>query len=291
MSFSPYSLSTILSYFKFSNQTSPFKAIQIKVWMDPRLRILSASPASSKWALRVESIDEPLSTTTFTCTFLEEEPVESWDGFVFSIFLEMNADPEILAHSPNLSVSEIALHWEVTYFFDTNATVEGKTLPVRKTTLFKVIPDVPYTVIPIAKDSDLINTAVLSGRQTSTPMRIFTVSEGAQLRDVTSRCHCISAESRVLKTSPTCTSVYVDGSELRGISKIKVHVHYETWTTSTEFTVWYPKVPITVWISDPVLNAIKDWKVAMWRWLPRERQKKDARQFACINKFQQAEVS
>lgn len=52
---------------------------------------------------------------------------------------------------------------------------------------------------------------------------------------------------------------YYFRSELRGMGKIKVHVHYEAWTTSIELTVWYPKLPITVWISDPVLNAVKGY--------------------------------
>ncbi|KAK6055445.1 hypothetical protein COOONC_07050 [Cooperia oncophora] len=87
-------------------------------------------------------------------------------------------------------------------------------------------------------NTDLINTGVLSGQQSATSMRIFTASLGGIIRDVTARSHCISAEPRVLKTSPTCTSVYVDGSELRGMQNMKVHVHYEKWTAFIAFTVW-----------------------------------------------------
>lgn len=41
------------------------------------------------------------------------------------------------------------------------------------------------------------------------------------------------------------------------MSKVKVHVHFEELISSIEVTVWYPRLPITVWLSDPVLNAIK----------------------------------
>lgn len=41
------------------------------------------------------------------------------------------------------------------------------------------------------------------------------------------------------------------------MSKVKVHIHFETLTSSIEVTVWYPRFPITVWLSDPVLNAIR----------------------------------
>lgn len=57
----------------------------------------------------------------------------------------------------------------------------------------------------------MVNTAVLSGKQAALPMRIFSVTEGGNLNDVTSNSNCMSAESRVLKASPTCSSVYVDG--------------------------------------------------------------------------------
>lgn len=58
---------------------------------------------------------------------------------------------------------------------------------------------------------NLINTAVLSGKQATVPMRIFSITEGGNLNDVTSSSYCLSAESRVLKASPSCSSIYVDG--------------------------------------------------------------------------------
>lgn len=47
------------------------------------------------------------------------------------------------------------------------------------------------------------------------------------------------------------------------MSKVKVHIHFETLTNSIEVTVWYPRLPITVWLSDPVLNAIKGFLVCI----------------------------
>ncbi|VDO86775.1 unnamed protein product [Heligmosomoides polygyrus] len=121
-------------------------------------------------------------------------------------------------------------------------------------------------------------------------MRVFTASLGGVVDDVTARSHCISAESRVLKTSPTCTSVYVDGSELRGMQNVKIHVHFEKWTTFIGFTVWYPRLPISLWLRDPVLNSISGWPITVWKNLQGERHHKGAaKQFACGNRFQQTE--
>lgn len=61
------------------------------------------------------------------------------------------------------------------------------------------------------QDTNVINTAILSGRQTGMSMKILAISDGGYLSDVTTKSHCISSETRVLKTSPTCSSVYVDG--------------------------------------------------------------------------------
>uniref|UniRef100_A0AC35GT94 Transmembrane protein family 132 middle domain-containing protein n=1 Tax=Panagrolaimus sp. PS1159 TaxID=55785 RepID=A0AC35GT94_9BILA len=122
-------------------------------------------------------------------------------------------------------------------------------------------------------------------------MHIFSVSEGGNIREVTDKSHCISAEPRLLKTSPTCTSVYVDGSEVRGLAGIQIHVQFRTLNTNAMFTVWYPKLPITVWVSDTILNAINTWDIALWKDLPTKRRHlRNAKQFVCERRYQQTEI-
>jgi transmembrane protein 132 len=58
-------------------------------------------------------------------------------------------------------------------------------------------------------------------------MRIFTLSEAGEIQDITDQSHCSSAEPRLLKVSSTCTSVYVDGSELRGLANVIIHIQYK----------------------------------------------------------------
>ncbi|VDK48554.1 unnamed protein product [Anisakis simplex] len=292
ISFSPDLMTTLLAHLKYNDKDAHLTAIQIRVWLDNRLEIVSAASSDpTMWSIRVESSDQAEAYTTFTCYFIGDDYVKTWDGNILMILVKMHSQKSMPnAFSPQDDKNEAAMHWALQYIMDQNSTHTDKTATKRITTRFKILVDAPYVLVPLMKDTNLINTAILSGRQTSMPMRILTISEGGLLTDVTSNSHCISAESRVLKTSPTCSSVYVDGSEMRGMAKIKIHVHYEAWTTSVELTVWYPKLPITVWISDPVLNAIKEWQIAVWKWLPQGRRKKEARQFGCTNKFQQAEV-
>ncbi|KIH64482.1 hypothetical protein ANCDUO_05208 [Ancylostoma duodenale] len=209
-------------------------------------------------------------------TLVKDEEV--WDGYVFALLLRMRGsitenkrlmkneegdevpfcfgysrdctariprgEYTYLAVESDFFTFQAVLHWEIRRSAG-NGTQE---LVHKVATKFRVVPDSIYALVPVAKNTDLINTGVLSGQQSATSMRVFTASLGGVIRDVTSRSHCISAESRVLKTSPTCTSVsvYVDGSELRGMQNMKIHVHFEKWTTFIAYTVWYPRLPITV---------------------------------------------
>lgn len=81
------------------------------------------------------------------------------------------------------------------------------------------------------------------------------VTESSEIQDVTENSHCSSVEPRLLKVSSTCTSVYVDGSELRGLANVYIHIQYKTIRSSASFNVFFPKLPISVWVSDKSLNV------------------------------------
>lgn len=132
-------------------------------------------------------------------------------------------------------------------------------------------------------------------------MRIFAISEGALTHDITDLSHCLSAESRLLKASPTCALVYVDGSEKRGSARIAVHIQYNTLNTEIIFRVWYPRLPLTVHITDTILNRIDSWIQSETRNLnkmkknlgsvlqrQKRRQKRDLHSYT--ERFQQTQV-
>uniref|UniRef100_A0A0R3RTY3 TMEM132 domain-containing protein n=1 Tax=Elaeophora elaphi TaxID=1147741 RepID=A0A0R3RTY3_9BILA len=275
------SLTTLLLHFDYdgSNETR-FTAMQIRIWLNSYLKLLSVTSANPKlWTIQVESASHPDTHITITCQHHSfsslDDHLERFNGYIMMMLIKVKSSigTKFEAQSNTVDNDLVRVHWEVQYFTSENSTDMLFSLTDQK--------DI--------QGENLVNTAVLSGKQAAVPMRIFSVTEGGNLNDVTSSSYCLSAESRVLKASPTCSSIYVDGSELRGMSKVKVHVHFETLISSIEVTVWYPRLPITVWLSDPVLNAIKDWQIAVWKWLP-SRRRREARQFGCINKYQQAEV-
>lgn len=60
----------------------------------------------------------------------------------------------------------------------------------------------------------------------------------------------------------SCSSVYVDGSEMRGSSNATILVKYETFTGTASFLVWMPELAeLDIVISDVKLNQIYDWVV------------------------------
>jgi hypothetical protein len=63
------------------------------------------------------------------------------------------------------------------------------------------------------------------------------------------------------QVSSSCSSVYVDGSELRGSSNASVIVKYGTYQGLAKFTVWMPEFPLELAVADFKLSQIKGWKV------------------------------
>ena len=59
--------------------------------------------------------------------------------------------------------------------------------------------DEVQAVLPIAKHKDLMNLAVLTGRQVSRPLKIFIVSQAGDVADVTLHSSCSSSDQSVLK--------------------------------------------------------------------------------------------
>ena len=64
--------------------------------------------------------------------------------------------------------------------------------------------DEVQSVIPIAKHKDLMNLAILTGRQVSRPLKVFIVSQAGDVADVTLQCSCSSADQSVLKVILPC---------------------------------------------------------------------------------------
>lgn len=139
-------------------------------------------------------------------------------------------------------------------FFDKESSKLTSRLDIRK--------DEIHSLIGVSKAVQMLNTAVLSGKQVSQAFRVFVVSQSGRTGDVTLQSNCHSLDESTLKVSPSCNSVYLDGSEIRGSSNATILIKYgQTYTGYCSFFIWIPTFPLNVRISDGKLSQIKTWKV------------------------------
>ncbi|XP_061417203.1 LOW QUALITY PROTEIN: transmembrane protein 132C-like [Lethenteron reissneri] len=115
-------------------------------------------------------------------------------------------------------------------------------------------------LVAIAPAEELLNTAVLTGRTVALPLRVLVVEESGLVTDVSEEAQCYSLDEDVLKVSAGCEYVYVNGKERQGSTRARVHVSYEHMRASLDLTVWMPKLPLQIQISDNILNPINGWQ-------------------------------
>lgn len=69
-------------------------------------------------------------------------------------------------------------------------------------------------------------------------------------------CLCVR-----LQVSSSCTSVYLDGSEVRGSTNAKFTARFGSVEAGGSITVWVPEMPLDIQVDDVELSHIHGWKV------------------------------
>ncbi|XP_071392586.1 transmembrane protein 132D [Centroberyx affinis] len=114
---------------------------------------------------------------------------------------------------------------------------------------------------PLVMNSDILNTAVLTGKTVSVPVKTLAVEADGSVTDVTNYTSCRSTEEDVLKVSERCDYVYVNGKETRGKSRVLLNFTYSFLSAQLEMSVWMPRLPLLIDMADPELSQIKGWRV------------------------------
>ncbi|KAH8273065.1 hypothetical protein KR018_008801, partial [Drosophila ironensis] len=247
-------------------------AFTVRARVKAGLKILGATASTDLWSVSVEK-ENPKHTTARVTAFrkepdsgLESASMSSGGNFtgevleIFSWLLEV-------AEDPNDIVDGGKIVWSVTHVFDTPKDKDSGELVAPDDTKKRLIAkleinkDDIQAVLPMAKIWEVMNTAVLTGRQVAQAMKVFIVSQAGKVADVTLQSSCHAEDESVIKVSSSCSSVYVDGSEQRGSSNASVIVKYGTYVGVAKFIVWMPEFPLEVYISDFRLSQIKGWKV------------------------------
>ncbi|XP_061118053.1 transmembrane protein 132D [Conger conger] len=114
---------------------------------------------------------------------------------------------------------------------------------------------------PLIVDTELLNTAVLSGKRVSMAVRTVAVAVDGSVTDVSNFTQCRSTDEDVLKVSERCDYVFVNGKETRGRVRVAVNFTYGPLSSQLEMSVWAPRLPLQIEVSDPELSQIKGWRV------------------------------
>ncbi|XP_041816502.1 transmembrane protein 132C [Chelmon rostratus] len=114
---------------------------------------------------------------------------------------------------------------------------------------------------PLVMNTDVLNTAALTGEMVSVPVKTLAVEADGSVSDVTNYTSCRSTEEDVLKVSERCDYVYVNGKETRGRSRVMLNFTYGFLSAQLEMSVWMPRLPLLIDVADPELSQIKGWRV------------------------------
>ncbi|XP_076849945.1 transmembrane protein 132C isoform X2 [Brachyhypopomus gauderio] len=115
-------------------------------------------------------------------------------------------------------------------------------------------------VVPLAMDTEILNTAVLNGRTVAVPVKVVTVTVDGAITDVSDMVQCRSTDEDVVKVSDRCDYIYVNGKEMRGRVHMFVNFTYSYVTAQLELQVWIPRLPLQIDVSDTELSQIKGWR-------------------------------
>uniref|UniRef100_A0A3Q3VLK8 Uncharacterized protein n=1 Tax=Mola mola TaxID=94237 RepID=A0A3Q3VLK8_MOLML len=114
---------------------------------------------------------------------------------------------------------------------------------------------------PLVMDTDIINTATVTGKKVAMPVRTVAVEEDGVVTDVSDYTDCSSTDEDVLKVSDRCDYVFVNGKETKGKVKMMVNFTYSYMSAQLELNVWIPQLPLQIEVSDTELSQIKSWRV------------------------------
>ncbi|XP_072578758.1 transmembrane protein 132D isoform X1 [Vulpes vulpes] len=116
-------------------------------------------------------------------------------------------------------------------------------------------------VIPLAMEAEILNTAILTGKTVAVPVKVVSVEEDGTVTDLLEAVGCRSSDEDVIKVSDRCDYVFVNGKEMKGKVNVVVNFTYQHLSSPLEMTVWVPRLPLQIEVSDTELNQIKGWRV------------------------------
>ncbi|XP_073675171.1 transmembrane protein 132D [Garra rufa] len=145
---------------------------------------------------------------------------------------------------------------------------------------------------PLVMDTELLNTAVLTGKRVTVGVRTIAVEQDGSVMDVSEFADCSSTDEDVLKVSDRCDFVYVNGKETQGRLRTLVNFTYSYLSAQLEMKVWFPRLPLDIEVSDTELSQIKSWRIPIMstKSKPGWNSEEERKGRGCMLQFQHALV-
>ncbi|XP_073532244.1 transmembrane protein 132C [Phyllobates terribilis] len=188
------------------------------------------------------------STTTVTCQRIGPNP-RNRSNSLFTEVVQMNF--EITSFSSLSGTQPIS--WQLEY--------------LGKMTTDMVLSEVYISqkdilgIVPLSMDTEILNTAILTGKTVAVPVKVVSVEENGSVADISELVECKSSDEDVVKVSERCDYVYVNGKEMKGKVDVMVNFTYQYLSAPLLITIWVPRLPLQIDISDTELSQIKGWRV------------------------------
>ncbi|XP_006147433.1 transmembrane protein 132B [Tupaia chinensis] len=206
--------------------------------------------SEDQWAVQ-EEIDNSGAQTTAALTCMGQPPdVQSRTNGSFYEILQVDFGVD---NSSGLAGAQ-QITWQVEYpAEDTMSELVVSEIFVSQTTF--------VGIVPLAMDTEVLNTAILTGKPVSVPVKVVAVQEDGSVVDVSESVECKSADEDVVKVSNNCDSIFVNGKEMKSKVDTIVNFTHQHFTSQLEVTVWAPRLPLQIEISDTELSQIKGWRI------------------------------
>ncbi|XP_064250723.1 transmembrane protein 132E isoform X2 [Passer domesticus] len=253
----------VLSILLYLMSNSTVEHFTLRVKAKKGVNLLSTKSRSGQWLVSSELLTGGKHSTA-TVDVSRVEGAGPRDGDSSSEIMQLDFEME---NFTSQSVTR-RIMWHIDY--------RGRNPPPdleKVVTELTVIQRDIRAIVPLAMDTEIINTAILTGRTVAIPVKVIAIELSGVIVDVSAMVECKSNNEDIIKVSSSCDYVFVSGKESRGSMSARVTFTYEHLSAPLEMTVWVPKLPLHIELSDARLSQVKGWRVPI---LPDRRSVRDS---------------
>ncbi|KAM4576655.1 transmembrane protein 132C isoform 1-T1 [Odontesthes bonariensis] len=230
---------------------STVEMFTLRVKLKEGVAFLGARPSNpTQWIVSQDLRSEGHRVVTLHCrrkqSTYDQQRSEIGVQRVLQVDLKMESFPE--------PTGSRWMAWQVEYPGSRPATQEAETE-------IRLAQQELAGIVPLAMDTEILNTAILTGKTVAVPVKVVTIGGDGSVTDVSEAVKCRSTDEDVVKVSDRCDYVFVNGKEMRGKVKMMVNFTYGYLSVQLELSVWIPRLPLQIDVSDTELSQIKGWRV------------------------------